>query len=660
MPEARPAKRLKLEHTRASTSKEQPFKPLPLPILLLSLPALLVQPPTSRFHAQALCLSLAAVRACLGLGALSPEVECRAWTALAEVGMGVVAGGFCGREGCEWASGVESEVEKAIAKGTLIAQKHPSLSLYLHHLTFLHARLAAWKQNPKFSRKLISRLTSSFLPSDPPHIVYAAHLARIESFIASSVPGEVNAGLGNIEALENLARLNGRGHERVVLLCRVLRLRALVKAEMWDAVGEALRLVEEDLGVRYEVAGTPKSQNFAQFGEPFETAMAVHALVIGITFFTHAGNAAEASPRLSHLHVLLDSGALDRFAAGVVEIPFENSLPLTVQVTHPRILYMLTFLVSAVAKRDVVGRKPKRKVFASEGIAAWEREAGKEVVLPPWASVGDVEEVQQRMARIKADLLCELAAVGVMRSEFEEAQHNLDTLIAHTRTHDIFELFAARIALQQGHLAHARGQAERAGRCYRAAAFLAGAGDEFVEIAARAGELVLGIGVHGREEGVGAEEGEALARQCRGRGAALEAVGQVVEACLATEILKSKQHLKNALSLASRAQDNYLRALLLALISAHYMHTSPEHAKGMLETCEQLAMGLGAPVQKLGGVGVNGKMGKTRVEVVSVGNVPLRLWCGERFVEIARREGEEGEVKKREGVNKLLVKSLKS
>ena len=44
-----------------------------------------------------------------------------------------------------------------------------------------------------------------------------------------------------------------------------------------------------------------------------------------------------------------------------------------VQVTHPRILFLLAFLVSSTAKRDAVGRKPKRKVFANEGLAAFDK-----------------------------------------------------------------------------------------------------------------------------------------------------------------------------------------------------------------------------------------------------------------------------------------------
>jgi len=69
--------------------------------------------------------------------------------------------------------------------------------------------------------------------------------------------------------------------------------------------------------------------------------------------------------------------------------------------------------VSATAKRDAVGRKPKRKVFATEGLAVWESEVTREISFTLWAGIGDLEEVEQRLARIKADLLCELIAVRV-------------------------------------------------------------------------------------------------------------------------------------------------------------------------------------------------------------------------------------------------------
>jgi len=46
---------------------------------------------------------------------------------------------------------------------------------------------------------------------------------------------------------------------------------------------------------------------------------------------------------------------------------------------HPCVLYSLAFLVSSVAKRDPVGRKPKRKVFAMEGLVLWEKDSRKEL-----------------------------------------------------------------------------------------------------------------------------------------------------------------------------------------------------------------------------------------------------------------------------------------
>jgi len=42
-------------------------------------------------------------------------------------------------------------------------------------------------------------------------------------------------------------------------------------------------------------------------------------------------------------------------------------------------LYILGYLTSACAKRDAVGRKPKRAVFAKEGLKVCEEEMEKEI-----------------------------------------------------------------------------------------------------------------------------------------------------------------------------------------------------------------------------------------------------------------------------------------
>lgn len=62
-----------------------------------------------------------------------------------------------------------------------------------------------------------------------------------------------------------------------------------------------------------------------------------------------------------------------------LQIKLTHGPPLTIKVTHPRVLYHLAYLVSAVSKRDAVGRRPKRKVFAVEGLGVLEKESRKEI-----------------------------------------------------------------------------------------------------------------------------------------------------------------------------------------------------------------------------------------------------------------------------------------
>ncbi len=149
--------------------------------------------------------------------------------------------------------------------------------------------------------------------------------------------------------------------------------------------------------------------------------------------------------------------------------------------------------------------------------------------------------------------------------------------------------------MHQAHLAHAKGQTDRAKQCYEVAEVLAAErGDDFVRISARAGNACITIGlVREKEEqlrcdkleeekrrkqkrnakgkGRGKKEDDAMdvdaemadelnetveneidewesvqklaeevAEECRGMGGTMWGVGRVIEACLTEEILKSK------------------------------------------------------------------------------------------------------------------------
>ncbi|KAF9236547.1 hypothetical protein BU15DRAFT_49857 [Melanogaster broomeanus] len=731
------------------TSSPPSFSPRPLPpqILLLALPGLLVHPPTHESYPLSLFLSLRALRTCLELKALTPDVECRAWTGLAEVGLRAIESGFSTSGEHDWANGLDVEVEKAIGKGLLIAQKHPSLRPLRHHLSLLNAHFAFQSNNAKFSHALLRRLIASFTPSDPPSIVYVAHLALITQLTStpatsrdtSTFAPELQATLSAITALSMFAAQNR--HPAIEDLAAVLRVSVLVMAEMWDLVGDALGAAERALclafnngqGVEHPKgqesheakqptpealmrsyardvhnsastqsqlqsnATAPHLDNIPEASSPKDASptqrpkandaltlsLTAHVLILGTMYHTHTGCARSVEPRLASLHTLMDSGTLvgGPNADGLVEIPLPGHGSVPLRTTHPRILFLLTFLLSAVAKRDPVGRRPKKRVFAKCGVTQCRE--GREV--PLWASWGTVEEIEQRTLLIEADLLCELVTVSIQRSDFDAAENHLATLIAHTRTYDFFPAYAARIALHHAHLAHAVGDTEYAGTCYRVAAHLDGAGPVvsgvtlgggFIAAAARAGEALLRIGLAAARSfprsSVPASDGQdthqldthtiaiakdALVRCSASSSAPLPALGALISAALSrSHIIKSKTLLKHALALLGAAGDNHLRALVLAVVGAQYVYTAPAHAMEVLAVCETLGAGMGAHANKPKEDEIATVQPLEGSETIA--NAPLRLWVGERFLELFKRAGKDSLVRKQEAFNAVYQSAV--
>ena len=115
------------------------------------------------------------------------------------------------------------------------------------------------------------------------------------------------------------------------------------------------------------------------------------------------------------------------------------------------------------------------------------------------------------------------------------------SLIAHTRSYDIFDAYSARITLHHAHLAHALGYTSRAADCYTVAAHLAEEGT-FVNVSARIGSLALRIaeGECLRTDIEWEAEVQKVVASCKGMGGTLEAIGYVLQACTASEILTAK------------------------------------------------------------------------------------------------------------------------
>lgn len=119
--------------TPLPSPKEKPLlslRPLPLPLLLLSLPAILILPPSHHLHDESLRLSMVALRKCLLIKALSPEIECRAWTTLAQVGLQAVGSQLSAssHERHAWARNIEAEV-RAITRSLWASDQFTSRSI---------------------------------------------------------------------------------------------------------------------------------------------------------------------------------------------------------------------------------------------------------------------------------------------------------------------------------------------------------------------------------------------------------------------------------------------------------------------------------------------------------------------------------------------------
>lgn len=90
--------------------RQKPPPRLPPTVLLLNFPKLVACPPNHRLHRQSLALSLSALRKCLSIARLPPDVECRACSAFAELGLKVVYAGLTQNRESPWAHGIEDEV----------------------------------------------------------------------------------------------------------------------------------------------------------------------------------------------------------------------------------------------------------------------------------------------------------------------------------------------------------------------------------------------------------------------------------------------------------------------------------------------------------------------------------------------------------------------
>ncbi|KAG8919740.1 hypothetical protein FRC02_001415 [Tulasnella sp. 418] len=461
------------ELSEKGKEREAAHNTIPPSILLLSLPSIVAHPPDHPQYVNSLHVSLDAIRKCLrmhssegGCWSLSLEHECRAHGMLAEIGLAIMHAGLHRESSTPWAKAIETEIDHGITQGTRLCQQIPALRIHKPHFTLLRANLLLCQKQLRTCRVLLRREINNLTKSHPPSIHYTCYLTSLSAHLSSTAnqPQDVASALQILNRLQSLAETNA--DKEVATLARVTRFQVLIRAELSSQLDDACQDAEAALGLSFEIDRDPSSKDGQEplvpgpstsddEDSPLMKSLKIHTLMLSVLHHAQAKSFKMATARIGALHSILDADALTTFPEGLINVPLASGPSLELTTTHPRILYEMAFLVSSVSKRDVLGRRPRRKVFACEGIAI-SKEVNKLVPFPFNANLDDVQHVHMTLARLRADVLCELVSICTMRSEFDEAIDHFDELVAHTRNNELFDEFASRITLLTAHMAHAR------------------------------------------------------------------------------------------------------------------------------------------------------------------------------------------------------------
>ncbi|VDB88573.1 unnamed protein product [Peniophora sp. CBMAI 1063] len=395
----------------APTSKRQKMdvdlSPLPPAELALALPGLLTRPPTHPQHAAGLSLSRAALHNLLSSPSnLSTEAQTHAWLQLAELSIQSLPLLPLSSDEEE---ATTAEIDRALSKVLALAPKNENGRNMKTQAVLLQVQMAAGRGQAKFALKLLGRLMSGFGEKDPPALVYSARLAKVQLHLSAPRPApvaleedaplrtpaadkdpamsELRAALDAIRDMRALADKSGEGHAHVALLCCVLRAGIVVTRGLWAEAESAVKDAEEALGLTYPESPKPGALRRTSTGNTAASGSSVPS-----TTTVNDKGKTKAKPET---FVMFEDAfeATRRDGRGVSVEPFacvagrgrdecvsgwggrdsttHRPTPLrphksSTRPLRPRLPRLS--ILSASAKRDPVGRKPKRATSAQAGL----------------------------------------------------------------------------------------------------------------------------------------------------------------------------------------------------------------------------------------------------------------------------------------------------
>ncbi|CAG8434386.1 1976_t:CDS:10 [Ambispora gerdemannii] len=357
----------------------------------------------------------------------------------------------------------------------------------------------------------------------------------------------------------------------------------------------------------------------------------LHYSLLFIAYHMHTGNMKFALEKLSEVHKLLDERReedLDELK-GYITIYISaaptssssnsfqstststNTLPVSIRWLSKAEIYTLTFLISGICNRGDTANV-RSSIFLTEGLKIVEKEIESN---DNHLELQDVIQTKRNYVQLKAYMLLHLADVHLLKSEFDDAERVLSTLINWTTTHSIWQHFEASIVLALGLLNQSVGKEElhRSNNTLLtniSNAFLLK--DLYQQRTNKSGENKSRAnctwkhvdkqpgsphtGSYINEIYVIVTQAETIINEIRqelvienSNVDSLKSAFRLLEALASNEIVRTREHLFESLKLSATLCNDQLKTIALAVLGTLFYHTQNEQAEKMLKTAYVLS-----------------------------------------------------------------------
>lgn len=128
---------------------------------------------------------------------------------------------------------------------------------------------------------------------------------------------------------------------------------------------------------------------------------------------------------------------------GPIAAPAAQSI--IVEITPTSVLFELTFLISCIGHPDVMGSKPKRLIYVTEGLSnvvyAYTSTAAQ-LAQPSDTGLSNVISIKREIRAVQAELLLDLAGLHIFTASFTAAEEVRGTLAS---AHQIADQVCCRL-----------------------------------------------------------------------------------------------------------------------------------------------------------------------------------------------------------------------